>query len=77
MNIYIGNCGSEHIYACNFTCVFKILFFSFVHLNVCVFLRVKDLKKKMPGMVVHAYNPSTWEAEAGRFLSSRSAWFTK
>ena len=25
-------------------------------------------------MVAHAFNPSTWEAEAGRFLSSRLAW---
>jgi hypothetical protein len=24
-------------------------------------------------MVAHAFNPSTWEAEAGRFLSSRIA----
>jgi hypothetical protein len=24
--------------------------------------------------VVHAFNPSTWEAEAGGFLSSRPAW---
>jgi hypothetical protein len=24
--------------------------------------------------VAHAFNPSTWEAEAGRFLSSRPAW---
>jgi hypothetical protein len=30
-----------------------------------------------PGMVMHAFNPSTWEAEAGRFLSSRPAWSTK
>jgi hypothetical protein len=30
-----------------------------------------------PGMVVHAFNPSTREAEAGRFLSSRPAWSTK
>jgi hypothetical protein len=29
------------------------------------------------GMVVHAFNPSTWEAEADRFLSSRPAWSTK
>jgi hypothetical protein len=28
-------------------------------------------------MVVHAFNPSTWEAEAGRFLSSRPAWSTE
>jgi hypothetical protein len=25
-------------------------------------------------MVVNAFNLSTWEAEAGRFLSSRPAW---
>jgi hypothetical protein len=25
-------------------------------------------------MVAHAFNPSTWEAEAGGFLSSRPAW---
>jgi hypothetical protein len=28
-------------------------------------------------MVVHAFNPSTQEAEAGGFLSSRAAWSTK
>jgi hypothetical protein len=29
------------------------------------------------GMVVHAFNPSTLEAEAGRFLSLRPAWSTE
>jgi hypothetical protein len=29
------------------------------------------------GMVVHTFNPSTWEAEAGEFLSSRPAWSTE
>jgi hypothetical protein len=29
------------------------------------------------GMVAHAFNLSTWEAEAGRFLSSRPAWSTE
>jgi hypothetical protein len=28
-------------------------------------------------VVVHAFNPSTWEAEAGGFLSSRPAWSTR
>jgi major histocompatibility complex class I len=28
-------------------------------------------------VVAHAFNLSTWEAEAGGFLSSRPAWFTE
>jgi hypothetical protein len=28
-------------------------------------------------VVARAFNPSTWEAEAGRFLSLRLAWSTK
>jgi hypothetical protein len=28
----------------------------------------------MPGVVVHTFDPSTWEAEAGGLLSSRPAW---
>ena len=31
----------------------------------------------LPSMVAHAFNPSTWEADAGRFLSLRPAWSTK
>jgi hypothetical protein len=27
-------------------------------------------------MVAHTFNPSTWAAEAGRFLSSRTTWST-
>jgi major histocompatibility complex class I len=29
------------------------------------------------GVVAHAFDPSTWEAEAGGFLSLRPAWSTK
>jgi hypothetical protein len=29
------------------------------------------------GMVANAFNPSTWEAEAGGFLRLRPAWSTK
>jgi hypothetical protein len=32
---------------------------------------------QMVSMVAHAFNPSTQEAEAGRFLSLRPAWSTK
>jgi major histocompatibility complex class I len=37
------------------------------------------LKKVLfkPGVVAHAFNPSTREAEAGGFLSSRPSWSTK
>jgi hypothetical protein len=36
-----------------------------------------SLKIFTPGVVAHAFNPSTREAEAGGFLSSRPAWSTK
>jgi hypothetical protein len=34
-------------------------------------------KVPVKSVVVHAFNPSTWEAEAGGFLSSRPAWSTE
>jgi hypothetical protein len=39
---------------------------------------VEVLTKEHPeqGVVAHSFNPSTWEAEASRFLSSRPAWST-
>jgi hypothetical protein len=36
----------------------------------------KKKKKKSRAVVAHTFNPSTWEAEAGGFLSSRPAWST-
>jgi hypothetical protein len=39
----------------------------------------KKKPKKLCGwaVVAHTFNPSTWEAEAGGILSSRSAWSTE
>jgi hypothetical protein len=34
-------------------------------------------KESRRGVVAHAFNPSTWEAEAGEFMSSRPAWSTE
>ena len=39
------------------------------------FLHIKANVKL--GVVAHAFNPSTREAEAGEFLSSRPAWSTE
>jgi hypothetical protein len=39
--------------------------------------KIESKENNEPGMVAQAFNPSTREAEAGRFLSSRPAWFTK
>jgi hypothetical protein len=46
----------------------------------CVFeanLEIEVEKKKGRAVVAHAFNPSTREAEAGGFLSSRPAWSTE
>jgi hypothetical protein len=41
-------------------------------------LRADGLKVQDGWVVVaHAFNPSTWEAEAGGFLSSKPAWSTE
>jgi hypothetical protein len=42
-------------------------------------MHMASCKKKLARQVVvaHAFNPSTWEAETGRLLSSRPAWSTK
>ena len=37
-------------------------------------LAVKNMYCLGRAVVAHAFNPSTWEVEAGRFLSSRPAW---
>jgi hypothetical protein len=39
-----------------------------------IFLKIKSHSQ---AMVVHVFNASIWEAEAGRFLSLRPAWSTE
>jgi hypothetical protein len=46
-------------------------------LKICSQKKNKKQKQKQPGVVAHAFNPSTWETEAGGFLSSRPAWSTE
>jgi hypothetical protein len=41
--------------------------------NFCCILKMWRIGR---AVVAHAFNPSSWEAEAGRFLSSRLAWST-
>jgi hypothetical protein len=40
---------------------------------------IERTKEKLTSqaVVVHAFNPSTWEAEAGGSLILRPAWFTE
>jgi major histocompatibility complex class I len=50
----------------------QIFFFkSFVYYLILKILNISWV------VVAKAFNPSTWEAEAGRFLSSRPAWSTE
>jgi hypothetical protein len=46
------------------------------HSKACEVLALKNQNLSL-AVVVHAFNPSTWEAEAGGFLSSRPAWSTE
>jgi hypothetical protein len=51
--------------------------FPFLHAYICFYL--KTFKNFIYGqaVMVYAFNPSTWEAEAGIFLSLRPAWSTE
>jgi hypothetical protein len=48
----------------------------YVFVYVCGKIKEKETMT-LPGVVAHAFNPSTWEAEAGGFLSSRPVWSTE
>ena len=61
--------------------VMGIMLFNFFFLIVLVFtlyyIFVKNTSFRAWQLLVHTFNPSTWEAEACRFLSSRPAWSTE
>jgi hypothetical protein len=51
--------------------------YKYIPLENLVFIKKIEIHKRSRAAVAHAFNPSTWEAEAGRILSSRSAWSTE
>jgi hypothetical protein len=63
------------------TTLFTMVTSNIKYLVVTLTKQVKDLYdknfKSQPDVVAHTFNPSTQEAEAGRFLSLRTAWSTK
>jgi hypothetical protein len=52
-------------------------FYFFLRKQCCITLPNHLIKACSWAVVAHAFNPSTREAEAGRFLSSRPAWSTE
>jgi hypothetical protein len=67
----------KNIYIYNHNCpTHKILKFQAFWMKEHNFWNFKNHHSSW-GMGAHAFNPSTREAEAGRFLSSRPAWCTK
>jgi hypothetical protein len=67
-------------YKLHFLKVFFYFYFSYsLYQDLKIFNAPKTVKKgeKHWVVVAHAFNPSTWKAEAGGFLSSRPAWSTE
>jgi hypothetical protein len=52
--------------------IYKKISFLFCDNGSCV-----ENARHSQAVVVHAFNPSIWEAEAGGFLSLRPAWSTE
>jgi hypothetical protein len=65
----IGGVGSSPGY---FLCLSELAGF-----HHSIWLPSVHLVKQTAGILVHDFNPGTWEAEAGGFLSLRPAWSTK
>jgi hypothetical protein len=68
----VSSCPAPHQKRKKQNKIFKILFyFKIVFIYLFNFFKTEF----QPGVVT--FNPSTWEAEAGRFLSLRPAWSSK
>jgi len=81
--VHIHVCMCVYIYVCIYIYIYNWLnlkssVFLYIWDIFCLVEFLKDFKtQEPPGVVAHSFNPSTQEAEAGRFLSSRPAWSTK
>jgi hypothetical protein len=53
------------------------ILYTVMFILMCALWGEQERKKSSWAVVAHTFNPSTWEAEAGGFLSSRPAWSTK
>jgi hypothetical protein len=75
--VYMGYMCVVVAYVCIY--VWVVLVTETFTLKIIMLNRFTFIEKDRIGraVVVHAFNPSTWEAEAGGFLSSRPAWSTK
>jgi hypothetical protein len=72
---------AEVITGCRASLDYMTVCFKYIHKEEILAIDFLSKKKQKvcgkPGMMAHSFNPSTWEAEAGGFLSSRPAWSTK
>jgi H+/gluconate symporter-like permease len=66
-------------FVCLFVCLFLFLFlfFTIASEKKIYWINLTKKMKKGRAVVVHAFNPSTQEAEAGGFLSLRPTWSTE
>jgi hypothetical protein len=70
---HIGGDLPQHLYSTKFENLKEM--YNFLDKNHLPKLNQDQINNR--GVVAHAFNPSTGEAEAGGFLSSRPAWSTK
>jgi hypothetical protein len=64
-----------YVHTCMYTYICKYMYICiYTHTHTHTFFKFWTLCQ---AVVVHGFNPSTWEAEAGRFLSLRPAWSTE